>query len=200
MTGVQTCALPIYLVLFEGNHDTPRLFSVLDEDQALFRMAITYLLTMPRIPQLYYGTEIQMTSTKTRNDGAARLDFPGGWAGDQVSAMTGAGLKPAQKQAQESVRKLLNWRKTQSVIHYGRLKHFAPQDGTYVYFRYDGSSKVMVVLNKNADETSLNLSRFREVLAPNSIGTDVLTGEQMALEKVLKIPGRSSLILQVRSP
>ena len=191
---------PANLVLFEGNHDTPRLFSVLDEDQALYRMAITYILTMPRIPQLYYGTEIQMTSPKARNDGAARLDFPGGWSGDKANAFTGAGLSPAQKAAQEFVRKLLNWRKDQSVIHYGRLKHFAPQDGTYVYFRYDDSSKVMVVFNKNAEETSLDLRRFREVLAPNSVGTDVLTGQQMPLAQVLKIPGRANLILQVRSP
>ncbi len=190
---------PANLVLFEGNHDTPRLFSVLSEDQALYRMAVTYLLTMPRIPQLYYGTEIQMTSTKTRNDGAARLDFPGGWPGDQVNAFTGVGLKPAQKQAQEFVSKLLNWRKTQSVIHSGKLKHFAPIDGIYVYFRYDGSNKIMVVLNKNAEETKLDLRRFREVLAPNSVGADVLTGEQWPLGEVLKIPGRASLILQVRS-
>lgn len=190
---------PSNLVLFEGNHDTPRLFSVLNEDQALYRMAITYLLTMPRIPQLYYGTEIQMTSPKTRNDGAARLDFPGGWQGDQVNAFTGVGLNSAQKQAQEFVRKLLNWRKTQSVIHYGRLKHFAPLEGTYVYFRYDASHTIMVVFNKNAAETRLDLRRFREVLAPNSVATDVLTGQRMPLNNVLKLAGRSSLILQVQS-
>ena len=190
---------PANMVLFEGNHDTPRLFSVLDQDQALYRMAITYLLTMPRIPQLYYGTEIQMTSPKTRNDGASRLDFPGGWPGDQVNAFTGEGLNPAQKEAQEFVRKLLNWRKTQSVIQYGRLKHFAPLDGTYVYFRFDGSSKIMVVLNKNATETSLDLRRFREILPPNSVSTDVLTGQQTPLNDVLKLGRRSSLILQVQS-
>ena len=190
---------PSNLVLFEGNHDTPRLFSVLNEDQALYRMAITYLLTMPRIPQLYYGTEIQMTSPKTRNDGAARLDFPGGWQGDQVNAFTGVGLNSAQKQAQEFVHKLLNWRKTQSVIHYGRLKHFAPLEGTYVYFRYDASHTIMVVFNKNAAETRLDLRRFREVLAPNSVATDVLTGQRMPLNNVLKLAGRSSLILQVQS-
>ena len=189
---------PANMVLFEGNHDTPRLFSVLNDDQALYRMAITYLLTMPRIPQLYYGTEIQMTSPKTRNDGAARLDFPGGWPGDRVNATTGLGLSAAQKQAQEFVRKLLNWRKTQPVIHNGSLKHFAPIDGTYVYFRYDGSQKIMVVLNKNVADTQLDLSRFREVLAANAVGTDVLTGQKLELGDILKVAGRSSLILQVQ--
>ena len=37
------------------------------------------------------GTEILMTSTvKGRDDASYRHDFPGGWAGDQVNAFTGA--------------------------------------------------------------------------------------------------------------
>ena len=71
------------LVLFEGNHDLPRTFSVLNEDVALWRMAMAYVLTAPRIPQFYYGTEILMGSTtQGRDDASYRHDFPGGWPGD----------------------------------------------------------------------------------------------------------------------
>ncbi len=55
-------------------------------------MAMIYLLTAPRIPQLYYGTEILKQSPKQRDDGLVRSDFPGGWAGDAVNAFTGKGL------------------------------------------------------------------------------------------------------------
>lgn len=188
---------PANLVLFEGNHDVPRLFSVLNEDPALYRMALVYLLTMRRIPQLYYGTEILMTSPKQRDDGAFRLDFPGGWPGDRVNAFTGAGLTPAQKEAQAFLRQLLNWRKTQPVIHHGSLKHYAPLDGTYVYFRYDATAKVMVVFNKNATEKVLETARFRELLAPDSAATDVLSGQRFELRDSLTVPARSVLVLQL---
>ncbi len=89
---------PAKLVLFEGNHDLPRLFSALKDDVGLTRMALAYVMTMPRVPQLYYGTEILMTSPTVRDDGAARRDFPGGWAGDSVNAFTGAG--PDEREAE----------------------------------------------------------------------------------------------------
>jgi glycosidase len=88
---------PLQMVLFEGNHDVPRLFSVLHEDLALYKMAIAYVLTMRGIPQLYYGTELLMKSPTQRDDGATRRDFPGGWAGDKVNGFSGAGLTASSK-------------------------------------------------------------------------------------------------------
>jgi hypothetical protein len=49
------------LVLFEGNHDIARIFSVLHGDPGLFRIAMAYVLTAPRVPQLYYGSEVPPT-------------------------------------------------------------------------------------------------------------------------------------------
>jgi neopullulanase len=188
---------PANLVLFEGNHDVARLFSILDEDPALYRMALAYVLTMRRIPQLYYGTEILMTSPKKRDDGAFRLDFPGGWPDDRVNAFTGEGLTATQKDAQAFLRKLLNWRKTQAVIHHGKLKHFAPQDGTYVYFRYDKTDKVMVVFNKDSKDQTLETARFKEVLGAATSALDVISGRRFELREKLIVPARSVLVLQV---
>jgi glycosidase len=72
----QLVAYPQDQVLFDGNHDTPRLFSALDEDPALTRMALAYVLTIKRTPQIYYGTEVLMTSPKKHDDfDAFRADF-----------------------------------------------------------------------------------------------------------------------------
>lgn len=188
---------PGNLVLFEGNHDVSRLYSELNEDLDLYKMAIAYTLTMRRIPQFYYGTEILMTSPKERDDGAFRRDFPGGWAGDQVSAFTGQGLSSRQLEAQRFVRKLLNWRKSQTVIHDGKLLHYAPENATYAYFRYLGERKVMVILNKNATETGLDTRRFHEMLKPGSKGVDVISGRHFVLDQHLKLPPRSVLVLEV---
>lgn len=191
-------ANPGNLVLFEGNHDLSRLYSALDEDQDLFRMALAFVATMPRIPQFYSGTEIQMPSTvKGRDDASYRRDFPGGWAGDKVNAFTGTGLTQQQADAQAYVRKLFNWRKTATVIHNGKLMHYGPEQHTYVYFRYGGGKKVMVALNKNKTDIALPTARFHEMLDGARSGVDVITGQRVSLDGQVKLPARSALILEI---
>jgi len=188
---------PMNLVLFEGNHDVSRIFSALNEDFDLYKMAMAYVLTMRGIPQIYYGTEILMTSPKTRDDGKFRQDFPGGWAGDKVNAVTGIGLSSQQKEAQIFLKRLINWRKSQAAIHHGKLLHFAPDQGTYVYFRYDTKHKIMVVLNKNKSAKTLATNRFQEILPRQASAIDVITGKSFDLSTALTIPPRSVLVLDV---
>ncbi|MCT7944020.1 glycoside hydrolase family 13 protein [Shewanella septentrionalis] len=127
---------PSKLVLFEGNHDTNRIFSLVKENIDLYKMALTYILTAKRIPQLFYGTEVLMTSpTEGRHDGVVRSDFPGGFANSATNAFTGQGLSEPQRQAQQFVRTLLNYRKQSPALQSGDLLHFVPQDGVYVQFR-----------------------------------------------------------------
>lgn len=189
---------PGNLVLFDGNHDTSRIFSVLHENIDLLKMELVFMMTMPRIPQFYYGTEILMTSeTKERNDASYRRDFPGGWKGDAVDAFTGAGLGDAPREAQAFVKKLANWRKANPVIHSGKMMHFGAEDGTYVYFRYDGKKKVMVAFNKNDKPVALPTVRFAEMLKGAKAGVDVMTGKTYALETELAMPARSALVLEL---
>ena len=188
---------PENLVIFEGNHDTNRIFSELSQDYGLYQMAMVYLATMRGIPQFFYGTEILMTSPRQRDDGRVRADFPGGWPGDAVNAFSGQGLGKKQKEAQEFLKRLLTWRKQAGVIHTGKLMHFVPEQGTYVYFRYDKTGRVMVAFNKNRQPTTLDLGRFQEMLTPGSTGTDVLTGQRISLATTLTLPARSALILEI---
>ncbi|QBE67356.1 alpha-amlyase [Pseudoduganella lutea] len=194
---------PQDLVLFEGNHDLPRTWSVLGEDMGLWKMAMAYVLTAPRIPQFYYGTEILMGSTtQGRDDASYRHDFPGGWPGDKVNAFTGTGLTPAQREAQAFLKKLLNWRKGATVIHRGRTMHFGPEQDTYVFFRYGGNAqgggKVMVALNKNRTPVTLDTARFGEMLDGVHAGTDVLTGQTFHLERGITLPARTAIILELK--
>jgi glycosidase len=188
---------PSNMVLFEGNHDVPRLYSVLNEDLDLWKMAIAYVLTMPRTPQLYYGTEVLMTSPKERDDGATRRDFPGGWAGDKVNAFTGEGLSPAQREAQAFLRTLMRWRQTRPVIHHGALTHFWPQGGTYAWVRHDAKSAVLVVINKNGEAKTLPTARFREAIGDRRQGRDVVTGQVQDLSTSVTVPARSVLVMDL---
>jgi glycosidase len=188
---------PAQLLLFEGNHDTNRIFSALGEDPALNRMAMAFIATTKRTPQIFYGSEILMTSPLQREDGQVRADFPGGWPDDRINAFTGQGLSAPQRDAQDYLRRLLNWRKTATVVHQGRLMHYAPLDGCYVYFRYTEKEKLMVVLNKNQMPMPLDTRRFAEMLRPQSVGVDVLSGERHSLGSQLVLPARSALILAI---
>ena len=189
---------PGNLVLFEGNHDISRIYSVVGQDMGLYKMSLAWLMTMPRIPQFYYGTEVLMQSaTGERNDASYRADFPGGWERDRVDAFSGAGLSEAQREAQAFVRKLVNWRKGQSVIHHGKTMHFGAEDDTYVYFRYDGERKVMVALNKGKSQAVLPVARFAEMLKGVTAGVDVISGKTFSLETALTLPARSAVILEL---
>src|SRR5207342_3759694 len=138
-------------------------------------------------PQFYYGSEALVQGPRERNDGELRADMPGGWAGDAGNAFTVKGSSPAQRDAQQYVRALFNWRKRSPAVQHGKLQHFAPADGVYVYFRYDGQDTVMVALNRNPGTTSLALGRFADFIPAGSRGHDALTGKPIVLEAALPL-------------
>jgi glycosidase len=189
---------PQNLVVFPDNHDMSRIFTQVNEDFGLFKLAIAYILTTRGIPQLYYGTEVLMKNPGTNDHGIIRSDFPGGWAGDAVNGFTAAGLTEQQKEAQAFLAKLLHWRQKATAVHTGKLTHFIPQNGVYVFFRYNGRQKVMVILNKNNGPMSLAPSRFAELLNGASLGTDVISGKTFNLQHPISLPARHPLVLEVK--
>lgn len=186
------------LVVFPDNHDMSRFYTQLGENIDLLKMGVAYYSTTRGIPQIFYGTEILMANPGTEEHGVIRSDFPGGWAGDQVNAFTGAGLSAKQKDAQDYFRKVLNWRKTNPVVQSGALKHFVPENGIYVYFRYNQSGKVMVVLNKNQEAKALDTARFGEVMAGCTSGKDIISGASITDLSSVKVPAMSAMIIELK--
>lgn len=189
---------PFNLVIFPENHDTSRIYSYLNEDVDLFKMAMVYMATMRGIPQFYYGSEVLLTSPRVRDDGLTRADMPGGWSGDSKNAFTGKGLSVKERDAQDYIKKLLNWRKKSDLIHRGKLQHFAPVDGIYVYFRYLDERAVMVVLNKNKQEKTLDLQRFESFLAGKTKAVDALGARKFDITKPLSLPAKSALVIDLQ--
>ncbi len=188
---------PYNLVIFPDNHDMSRFYTQVGEDFDLFKMGITYFLTIRGIPQIYYGTEILMKNPGTTAHGIIRSDYPGGWAGDKVNAFTGEGLSKQPVEARNFIKKLATWRKENPVVHTGKLMHFAPENNVYVFFRYNKDKKIMVALNKNQEAVQLPLSRFEEMLKGVNAGTDVLSGKSFKLDEELELPARSPLVLEL---
>lgn len=188
---------PYNLVVFADNHDVNRMFTVLGERADLQRMAIALVLTTRGIPQLFYGTEILMASPGPKNDGVIRSDFPGGWAGDRKNAFTGAGLTAAEREMQDYTRQLLQWRRTAAAIRDGKLTHFVPFEGVYVYFRHNDAQKVMVILNNNDEARAVETQRFQEVLGQSTRGVDVVTQQAHDVTRRIEVPARSATILEL---
>lgn len=190
---------PMNLVIFPDNHDMSRIFSQLNEDFSKWKLALAFIATIRGIPQVYYGTEILMKNPGTDDHGIIRSDFPGGWAGDTINGFTGKGLSVQQREAQQFVKTLFNWRKSSAIIHQGKTMHFSPaNDDAYVYFRYTPLGKVMVVLNKNKNEITLNLDKYSEMLQGINSGTDIFDHREYRLDKNLKVAAGTPMILELR--
>ena len=189
---------PSNLVVFPDNHDMNRIFTQVGEDFDLYKQAIAFFLTIRGIPQLYYGTEILMKHPEDGGHGMIRSDFPGGWKGDKTNAFTGKGLSKQELAAKKYVTQLLQWRKTATAVHNGKLKHFIPKDGIYVYFRYNDAKKIMVIFNKNEKITQLGLARFAEMFEGETTGKDVITSKIYPLKDSIEVAAKSAIILELK--
>ena len=188
---------PNNLVIFPDNHDMSRFFVQVGEDADLLKLGVAYFLTTRGIPQIYYGTEILMSHPGSAH-GDIRSDFPGGWNGDKVNAFTGEGLSSQQKEMQNYVSAIQNWRKDKTVIHNGKLMHFAPENGIYVYFRYNDDDKVMVILNKNTGEQTLLTERFSEMTKGYKTGKEIISGKNVGDISEIKIAPKSAMIIELQ--
>ena len=186
---------PHNLVVFAGNHDMKRIYSQLNEQMDLYKMAMTIINTVRGIPQIYYGTEIAMSSTG--DHGALRKDFPGGWPGDKVNAFTGISLNNKELEAQNFIRKLLNWRKENIAITMGNMIHYPVKNGIYVYFRSYNEALVMVIINNNKRSKRIDPNRFNEVIAEKKQGISILDNKVYDLTTKINLPGKGALILEV---
>jgi len=185
------------LVIFPDNHDMSRFFVQVGEDADLLKMGLALFLTMRGIPQIYYGTEILMRHEGSEH-GNIRADFPGGWQGDKVNALTGVGLTAEQKGMQETISKIQNWRKNKSVIHDGKLMHFVPQDGVYTYFRYNNDEVVMVMLNTTETEKTVATKRFAEITDGYKSGREIMTDKRIEDISEIKIPAKNAMIVELQ--
>jgi len=187
----------IYNVLrFLDNHDTDRFLKEYPKELSGWKQAVTFLLTMPGTPQIYYGTELLMHGNKSKHDGYVRLDVPGGWPGDGTDHFTRAGRDAIQNEAFDFLSKMLHWRQGNDVIAYGAMKHYVLQKGVYVYERYLDDESVLVFMNGTSGEVEINLDRYSESLLGKTEWTDFLTGRTVTLGTTLTLAPKEILVLE----
>lgn len=186
---------PSSVMAFIENHDTDR-FLGNGRDTLALKQALALLLTVNRIPQLYYGTEVLMNGTKEVTDGNVRKDFPGGFLGDTHNAFTAEGRTKAENAMFNWLSRLLHWRKGNSVITKGSQTQFIPYQGVYVIARQYNGRTVLTVLNGKSTAATMQVKRYAEVIGSNARVKDVLTNRYYDLSKDVELRPRQVLVLE----
>ncbi len=186
---------PSSVMAFIENHDTDR-FLENSQDVAPLKQALALLLTMNRIPQLYYGTEVLMNGTKEVTDGYVRKDFPGGFPGDTNNCFTREGRSAEQEEMFSWLSRLLHWRQGNPIVTQGSQTQFIPIEGVYVIARQLDDKTVMTIINGQDHEAILHVSHYAEVIGSTTQARDILTSTIIDLDKDLPLDSRATLVLE----
>ncbi len=169
---------PTRNVLFLDNHDLSRYYSVVKEDFNKWKIGIAFLLTSRGIASMYTGTEYLSHNFASLSAIEVREDFPGGFPHDKTNKFDASGRTEKENEAINYISKLANFRKSSTALTTGKLMQYAPQEGEYIYFRYDKKQTIMVLLNPSAKEIKLDLNRYYEQIKNKKYrsGVDILNG------------------------
>ena len=187
---------PSSVMAFIENHDTDR-FLENGKDTLALKQALALLLTIKRIPQLYYGTEVLMNGTKEVTDGNVRCDFPGGFAGDKHNAFTAEGRTKAENAMFNWLSKLLKWRRNNMVITKGKQIQFIPYKGVYVIARQWNDQTILTILNGTSQAVTLPLDRYAEVIGNHQEAKDVISGRKVKLGSELQLKARDTKVIEL---
>lgn len=178
------------LLIFLDNHDMDRIEDVVkDQDPRRTKLAYTLLATMRGIPQVFAGDEYDMhSSDMSKGHSTLRMPLP---MPEQ--------LTDEQRDMFDYQSRLLQWRKSEPVIHTGRTMHFLSRDNTYAFFRYTDEEAVFVFANASDEARTIPTTHYTEILSKyNLVGTDILTGKSVDLSLTnIEVAPISALIVKL---
>jgi glycosidase len=188
---------PMRNVVFLDNHDINRFYSTLGEDVNKYKSSLSWLMTCRGIPQFYYTSEFATPGFTSPSDGYVRLDFPGGWKEDPINKFEVSGRSEKDNEIFNHLKSLANFRKTSSAITTGKLMQYVPQDGLYVFFRYNDQQTVMVVMNTSKTEKTVSFDDYIERTKGFNIYFNVVDKNEKELVK-FSIGSYQSMVLELK--
>ncbi|MCB0295172.1 MAG: cyclomaltodextrinase C-terminal domain-containing protein, partial [Calditrichaeota bacterium] len=134
-----------------------------------------------------------------KDHGSLRKDFPGGFPGDERDAFTAAGRTDQENDIFNYLRELLHLRKQHSAFADGKLTHFPPRDGAYVYFRNGKDERLMVAINNHPKAQELPWHHYTHAAPGAKLLRNLRNGETVTLGSDAKITvtGRQAAIFEV---
>jgi neopullulanase len=183
-------------VTFLDNHDVDRFCGVVGNNVNKFKSGISLLMTSRGIPSIYYGTEILMNKNATLHSNI-REDFPGGWKDDKVNKFLKSGRSEKENEAFDFIKNISLYRKNSEVLQTGKLIQFVPQDGVYVYFRYNDTKTIMIIFNSNDQSKTITTERYAEKLIDCKNAIDINTKVKFTNLKEIFLEANSTLVLEL---
>lgn len=117
-----------------GNHDTERIFTMLDENMNLLKAAIVMQMTLPGVPLIYYGDEAGLTGGK---DPQNRKPYPWNNINEEIFKI---------------YKTLGNLRKNDDIFTKGEFKIIDKFEEVLIYERIYRERKIIIIINpKNRD-------------------------------------------------
>ncbi|MEO0776138.1 MAG: alpha-amylase family glycosyl hydrolase [Bacteroidota bacterium] len=190
---------PSNLFTFIDNHDMSRAYFVAEQNDAKIKQALTILLTTRGIPQLLYGTELNLLGGESHVE--LRQDFPGGFPQHERSAFTAEGRTPNERDIFDFTQQLLQLRQQYPALAQGTFTQYPGtwNNDIYKYLKGDEQDRFLVVVNGHDEEREVDLSELREALAPCRTAVDLLTGRAVNLEEDLRIEALGVWLLKLES-
>jgi neopullulanase len=186
---------PMGQVIFLGNHDLARFYSVVNEDLDKYKMALSWLLTFRGVPQLYYGDENLMTGF-SNPDGLVRSDFMGGWKTDARNKFTAEGRTEKENEIFNLIKAIANFRQKSSAIKTGKMMQYLPKDGLYTYFRYDKNETIMCTMNTSEEEKEIDAANNYTEMTKGFTGMkNVVSGTSSPLS--FKIKAKQMIVVKL---
>ena len=125
-----------------------------------------------------------------------RKDVPGGFPSDTINVFNKDGRTALQNEAIDFLSKVANWRKGNKVISEGKLTHFMPENGMYVYERRLGERRAIVIMNGTDKELTIDMSIYAEIIPAGTTLKDVITDKTLTIEPSMKFAPRALYILE----
>ena len=117
-----------------GSHDTERIHSQLNGNEALHQLAATLLMTFPGVPGIYYGDEIGMTDLPQVGSRACMVWDERKWNRSLLAIY----------------RSLIELRRSSPVLQRGGFQILAAEQDTLAYQRDSEAGRIIVVAHRSA--------------------------------------------------
>ena len=186
------------LVTFVDNHDVGRAMFYADSDIEKFKIAFHLLFTTRGIPQVFYGTEIGIKENE--DHGTLRKNFIGGFPDDERNAFTKIGRTEDENEIFDFFQQMLKLRKEHPALAKGKLIHFPPENGVYLYFKQLNDELILNIVNTSDKDAEVNLSAYSKIISGREEFINLNTSEKhnFGKSKTLKILSKKAEMFLVK--
>lgn len=176
---------PELMSSFIDNHDTKRFLTEAGNDRNKLKLALAFIMTLNRIPTVYYGTEVGMDSNLDYgfSSEASRKDME--WNKDP--------------QLLEYFRKLTSIRNSIPALTAGNFLEMWQDDQVFSYSRMTPEQEAIVILNNGKNNESRDIplraeSRFQEgTCLKDELSGSIFTVKDRKIH--LELNGKQAIIL-----